>query len=319
MKTCSPHDRLWRAGTHGSRTKSASWSRRDGNAPASRATYDEQRVQLARRLHHFLGRRREARRETVLDDRTVGEHGDQKVVVRIEVHHCTLKIVALARAMRRRRPRCSSSSGSTASRSFQDLFDLAAHAGEELITCCCWTAPRTPDCDGPRVAIALVGRDRRPTCGAGRGSPLALGRPSQSARSPKRRRGRARRHRRGADRLGGVDVFDDDGLKCRFSGVEVHDNLRGCATTRRAILSLVSSQFYRVLMPPRRLDRVVAWMKSPDSRDRSHICPATNESTGSWLAFYRATLLKKCWGSPSRISVASVATSSMSLLGILDT
>jgi len=56
----------------------------------------------------------------------------------------------------------------------------------------------------------------------------------------------------------------------------------------------------------------------PDSRPKPHLSGDEREQLESWLAFYRATLLKKCRallrGSLSR----PVATSSMSLLGILD-
>ena len=69
----------------------------------------------------------------MLDDRTVGEHGDQKVVVRIEVH----QLHAQDRGVR---VRCADDDRGVARHLaqqrrglFQDLFDLAAHAGEELL------------------------------------------------------------------------------------------------------------------------------------------------------------------------------------------
>jgi len=246
MKTCSPSmTGCWACKVlTASRTKSASWSRRDGTC--TRVSSDVlmsnafswrdasiTSLGVAAKLGVRLCLTTEPSENTVT----------RRWWCASRFTNCTLKIVAL-------RVRCADDDRGVARHLaqqrrglFQDLFDLAAHAGEELLHLL--LLDRAEDAGLQmvhEVAIALVGRDSdRPTCGAGRGSPLALGRPSQSARSPKRRRGRRSPPPPRSRPLGGVDVFDDDGLENRrFSGVEVHDNLRGCANIRgRAIPLLV--------------------------------------------------------------------------------
>ena len=195
MKTCSPSmTGCWACRMlTASRTRSASWSRRDGTW--TRVSSDV----LMRSAFSW----REASITSLGVASKLGvrlclttEPSEKTVTSRwwcaSRFTSCTLKIVAcawpaldddrgVARHLTQQRRRL-----------FEDLLDLAAHAGEELLHLLSAGPSRGRRTAGDRRSSDSPCRSGsgRPRCAAGRGSPRARARPSRSARSPRRRRGR---------------------------------------------------------------------------------------------------------------------------------
>ena len=114
----------------------------------------------SRRLHHLFGRRVEGRRDAVLHHRTVGEDRDEQVVARVEVDQLGAQDRGVGVAGADDDRRVARQLTEQRRGLFEDVLDLTAHAGEELLHLL--LLDRTEDARlqvVDEVAIALVGRD----------------------------------------------------------------------------------------------------------------------------------------------------------------